>query len=310
MPPLAKDGTTLTSRAPVGISTCGSSGRARMPHPANFGIHVTRFVPPQGAPPAAPVGAVACRPRPKIRHTPYADRAPKGAPLPVPVGASACGTPPNSAHHSRGSCGAPAAAPIEALARAKNTDGRSRQYLQRPYLQKAIFAEIGFSLGGGCSETEPVVITSFTVFCSAGNISAACSITWHHDSPNRRTHIYPFRLEAQGSGHSSLLAPLCAQLATDPLRQHGACDAVDRFRGSGVGGHGAVRSAAPRLRSKQHLARVCVRLQQFLLLLAGRGVQRLRQGLEQPHVCPRLPGGVLWPELRHWKSPPVLQHAI
>ena len=154
---------------------------------------------PQGAPPAAPVGAVACRPRPKIRHTPYADRAPKGAPLPVPVGASACGTPPNSAHHSRGSCGAPDTAPIEALARAKNTDGRSRPYLQRPYLQKAIFAEIGFSLGGGCSETEPVVITSFTVFCSAGNISAACSITWHHDSHNRRTHIYPFRLEAQGS---------------------------------------------------------------------------------------------------------------
>ena len=45
----------------------------------------------------------------------------------------------------------------------------------------------------------------------------------------------------------------CAQLATDPLRQHGACDAGNRLRGSGVGGHGAVRSAAPRLRSKQHL---------------------------------------------------------
>ena len=99
----------------------------------------------------------------------------------------------------------------------------------------------------------------------------------------------------------------CPQLATDPLRQHGACDAGDRFRGSGVGGHGAVRSAAPRLRSKQHLARVAVKsVQQFLLLV--RGLQQLRHGLEPAHVCPGLPGGVLWPELRLWKSPPVLQH--
>ena len=99
----------------------------------------------------------------------------------------------------------------------------------------------------------------------------------------------------------------CPQLATDPLRQHGACDAGDRFRGSGVGGHGAVRSAAPRLRSKQHLARVAVKsVQQFLLLV--RGLQRLRHGLEPAHVCPGLPGGVLWPELRLWKGPPVLQH--
>ena len=46
-------------RGPMGSSTKGPSGRGRMAQPRNFGTPHTRFVAPQGAPPAAPVAAVA-----------------------------------------------------------------------------------------------------------------------------------------------------------------------------------------------------------------------------------------------------------
>ena len=61
-------GRPLTFRGPIGRSTEGPSGRARMRFHAHVGAPLTRFVAPYRAPPKAPVAGLACGSPPMSAH--------------------------------------------------------------------------------------------------------------------------------------------------------------------------------------------------------------------------------------------------